>query len=328
MYHILTGKRTTSVLLSAVRSDLERYFGLFPKLKQDWFINKVEKFSKLGLIEETAEEFMLTEEGHKLTEDYFMSHQRVMQSNQLRYAMVVSLFKKRVLFLSQVLSEAKHQNTHYFPIEKRVAEQTWLKHFLKSLDEPKEVVAEKLGYEWIHLLEKTSIKNKALFVQQIEGNGQARQTAGQLASEANFEEAEVILEWQQGWLAILTYLEDNKGHSPIFMALYQELIENGGLCSQSVRETYRYLATGNTPSEIAEKRRLKASTIHDHLSEMAIIYTKFPFDRFLDEKMLTYIDEAIEASEIRDYLAIQAEFQNIPFFENRLMQIKNEVGLK
>lgn len=315
IYHILTGKRTASVLLSAVRSNLEAYFGLFPKLKQDWFIKKIDKLTKYGLIERYNEEYSITEKGRTLKETYFATHQQVTQTNQLRYAVIVSLFKKRVLFLSQVLSEVRHQNSHYLPIEKRVAEQTWLKSILKSLGEPKGIIAEKMGHEWLLLLEQTSIDNKALFIQQLEGNGQMRKTAGQLASETNLEEAEVVVSWHQGWLKIVAYLEENKAETPIFTTLYQELTANGGLCSQSVQETYRYLVQGDSPKQIGDKRRLKASTIHDHLSEMALIYAAFPFERFLDDRMLAYIDQAITAGEIKSYQEIQAEFLDIPFLK-------------
>lgn len=325
LYHILTGKRTISVMLQTLRYRLTAYFAVFPKLNLTNFQERIFYFLKLGLLLEVEDNYLLTEKGKKTLEDFFLTHIRNENIYQMNYCAVLPIFKRRLLFLIQVLSESAHENNQYFPIQSRVSEQVWLKQFIRTTEIEKKVLSQQFGKELFLLLEKTPAINQELFVHQLEGNNKIRQTSGQVALEVGWEETEVIIKWQQDWLQIITYLVKNSTDLPIIAKIFQEIVENGGLCSKSTEESYFLWSSGKSLAEIATIRRLKISTINDHISEMAIMYPSFPFEKILSPEQVQYIEQRTKSNKPIHYEEIQEKFPELPFFENRLMQIMGEV---
>lgn len=326
LYHILTGKRTVSVMLQALRYDLSPYYTIFPKLNRTYLEERVAFFEKKGwfVFQETGH--LLTEQGKQEIETFFNAgHARLNNRAQLRYALILPRFRRRMLFLTQILSEVRHQNTHYLPLEERVAEQQWIKEFLKECGQPKDEIGEAFGLEWMKLLESEKLENPELFIEQFEGHNQSRKTAAQVGELYGMEEAEVWIRWHENWLELIVELEANPSIAPYMAQVLQSLVKRGGLCSISTQETYHLWVAGRTPLQIAEERRLKESTIYDHFTEMAVLYPTFPFEQFLMKEMILAVKDAHLQQEKLDYTSLQNRFPSISFFESRLMQIMDEV---
>lgn len=321
LYHIFTGKRTVSVMIQTLKYELGGYFGLFPKLKWDSFEKIIYLLFQEDLIFLVGEGYCITEKGVDQCTEYFQRHTRIKCFQQIRYVRMVPEFKKKSLFLVQVLSEMSHRNKDYFPLLEGLAEQNWLKSFLKSLTLPREEIPTTYGKEWISLLENLEINYKTIFVEQFEGTHYIRKTSRQVAEEYYLEESEVMIIWQQGWIQILDELENHPNKYAILYKLYHELKNKGYLWSNSVQETFLLLSNGVKPTDLSNRRHLKDSTINDHLTELALLSSSFPFEQFLNELQINYVKRECSL----DYREIQKEFPTISFFESRLMQVMSEV---
>ena len=324
LYHILTGKRTVSVMMQAFRHELEAYYGFFPKLQQDQFERKIKTFKEQQYLLETEEGFLLSEKGFGALNEYFSTHTRITQSSQLRYALILPVFRQKILFLSQVLSEISYQNKQYLPLENREIEQYWLKKFLSEFNQSHTKSAAILGEEWIFILEEAQVPAVHLFIEQFEGHEQIRKTSKEIAVEEGIEVAEVKTIWHVGWLKILEYLAKNQSTTIIFTKLFEELTQHAGLCSQSCQESYLLWQQGQSLEQIANQRQLKNSTISDHFTEWAILYADFPYDRFLKPDLLRFIKLAAENGKMIHYQELKKQFPTLSFFESRLMQIMNQ----
>lgn len=323
LFHIITGKRTVSVLLQAMRMDLEPYFSLFPKLQMSIFEENIKQFINVGFL---TSEFLLTEGGKNTRDNYFQSHTYPNKRNRIKYHAILSLFKARNLFLTQVVSERIHNNKNYFPLQPRLSEQWWLKKFLKEHHMNTNENCQKLGQEWMNLIIDGKIVNPEMFVDQFEGHDKTKLTNGQIGSKHGMDEVQVYVQLQQDWIQLIETIEMYGSRYPLLASLLNELTRDGGLCSESAKETYQLWVSGLTSEQIAEKRLLKISTINDHLTEMAILYEEFPFEKFLTQPQIEYVNNLVAAGNIIDYSDIQEKFPGIPFFLSRLMQVKGETS--
>ncbi|MGP6140071.1 helix-turn-helix domain-containing protein [Jeotgalibaca sp. A127] len=322
LFHILTGKRTVSVLMQAMRMDLEAYFSLFPKLQPTIFEEKINQFIRSDLL---TFELFLTEEGKAAKDNYFDSHTRPTK-NRIKYHAVLAPFKARSLFLTQVLSERIHNNKNYLPLQPRLSEQWWLKKYLKEHNLNTNENCQKLGQEWMDLIVNAKISKPEMFVEQFEGYHKTKLTNNQIGSKYNLDETGVYVQLQQDWIQLIETIEMSNSGYPLLASLLKELTRDGGLCSESAKETYQLWKAGFAIEQIAEKRFLKRSTINDHLTEMAILYEAFPFERFLDASQIDYVNNQVTAGKAIDYNDVQEKFPGIPFFQSRLMQVKGETS--
>lgn len=322
VFHIISGKRTVSVLMQAMRMDLEPYFALFPKLKLPFFEERIKILIDLDFLDNN---YQVTANGVQKKTAYFITHTRPDKKERLKYQAILSLFKARSLFLTQVLSERAHSNKKYYPIQPRLLEQRWLKFFLKDHDLATTNRLREFGKEWLRILSEPEIGDPTIFVEQIEGYHKSKLTNNQISDKYGNDATEVYVKLQQDWIQFLVVIQDKTETYPILAALLDELIKGAGLCSESARETYRVWAEGHSIEQISDIRRLKQSTINDHLTEMAILYTAFPYGDFLNEAQLAYVNSEIAEGKTLDYNAIQQKFPEIPFFQSRLMQVRGEV---
>lgn len=331
LYYILTGKRTVSVMLQALRNGISCYFSLFPKLNWASFSKELKKFEEEEMLITQENGMRLTQKGQKACERFFQNHTRITSEKQLRYVRVLSDFQNKSLFTVQVFSHLSHQNTQYYPLLEGMEEQIWVKEFLKSLkslEKDRSALAQQYGKEWLSLLKNSFLKEKTIFLAQFEGYQCIRKTARQAAAEFGKEEAEIRMIWHQGWLHILALLEKDGKDYPISVQLFRQITNSGALCSVSAQETWRLLNEGINWNEVADYRSLKQSTINDHITEWAILDPEFPFESFLSPGQIDYVKKRQVEQIPVEYSEIQAEFPGLSFFENRLIQVMSEVHKK
>lgn len=325
LYYAFTGKRTVSVLYNALKNDVASHTAFFPSLRLPQLEAILLRFCQEGVLEEREDAFSPTRRGRDMVSDFFSSHQRLKNPDQLRFTIIVPKFAERSLFLLQVLSEVMYDNTDYLPVNNKPEDQRYLKWFLKNAKQPRKELAVAYGREWLDIVETAPVEYPNIFLEQAEGHGLIRKTARQTAERHDISPAEVHVSWQQGWLAILGQLDKQPERFPLLTTIFQDLKKSGGLASASTQETYLLLEKGYTPDQIVKIRKLKSSTVHDHILEMAMVYLEFPFERFLSPERLLFVERRLGRQEPLEYVAIQEAFPDSAFFEGRLMQIMLEM---
>ncbi|WP_320164863.1 helix-turn-helix domain-containing protein [uncultured Trichococcus sp.] len=329
LFYILIGKRTVSTMLQCRQYDLEAYFAVMPGMKPKVLKKGLDRLVSDGLVTGSdGEGHLLTEAGSRTKAAFSSKHARFSLANQMEYALVQGVLRRRLLFLIQILSEMLHKNKQYYPIEREAKEQIWMKRLLAQHSGNKASFARSYGKEWHTYLSRLPERDAGLFALQFEGNDHLRKTTGQMAGLLSLEEAEVRVLLRQIWLSLFDALENEPEKFPVLSSVMRMTINENGLASASAETTMRYFTQGHDLNEIISMRGLKQSTIQDHFAEIALIYPEFPTEKFMDQEKLQYLQQLVEQKARVDYREIQKAFPEINFFESRLIQIRSEVAVK
>lgn len=329
LFYVLIGKRTVSTMLQCRQYDLEAYFNAMPGMKPTVLKKGLERLTSEGLISgNEGLGYLLTEAGIGEKNDFLSSHAHFSLGNQMKFALIQGVLRRRMLFLIQILSEMLHKNKQYYPIEREAKEQLWMKRLLAQHSEDKESFAKSCGEEWRAYLSRLPERDAGIFALQFEGNDHLRKTTGQMAGLFKVDEAEVKILLHQNWLRLYDSLEQEPEKFPVLSSVMRMTANETGLASASAETTMRYFRNGHGMNEIISMRGLKQSTIQDHFAEIALIYREFPVPAFLDKEKMQYLQQ-LAAHKVRvDYREIQEVFPEINFFESRLIQIRSEVAAK
>ncbi|MBM7709357.1 helix-turn-helix domain-containing protein [Enterococcus lemanii] len=313
-YHILVGRRSTSILSYAFFNDLLPVFGSFPELKEEDYRRILEQLMIQGKLEK-------------------------IQSGELRYRAQLEVDQSEILFFDQI---------DYFNYGKKEA-QTWRliqflvqvasyygksKAYLPLENSPYYLNRTRFFVKQHHSnLRQTIYEELQMLLSELPNdtaNFIARSFNGYQTSGAVF--FQLLPEEQQGqpWtrLAISARLH------PFFKVLENQptflmaqfiapiLQENK---NQSALQTKRLYKKGLTLEQIGQQRQIKQSTLNDHLLEWALMDETFPYSQFLTPTAYQLLANLPENSWEYAYKEL-ALSENISFFELRLYQIQMKRG--
>ncbi|MER2225609.1 MAG: helix-turn-helix domain-containing protein [Carnobacterium sp.] len=325
LYHILTGKRTASILFKAHTYQLTKFFSIFPNLKREQYNQMIQKFIARGWIKANgvSEEFYLSEQGKAEVEVYFSEHFYPQRLNQLLNGKATKEFWKKIVFLTQVLSELRYQNKRYLPLDKEWKNQLWVKNWLKNRPLDKQELALSFGKEWIQVLANLDSFSAEIVVSQLTGHEKFGKTITQLASMYKIEALEIAFLLQNVTIQLMDQIVRKKEIYPLFYLIYQECIGDPySSLSQSTKLTAYYLDKGLSIENIALKRNLKANTISEHVIELAIIFSDFDVSNVIPDTDYQRLITVFQSNEKITYEELEKEMPHVPFSWYRLIQVE------
>lgn len=322
LYHLLKGKRTSSVLSFGYFYDTLPYFALFPKIDEHSYNQTINYLMKNNFLEDKNEGMaVITADGINLTET--TEFPNLNSLNQLSFYKWDNQYFERVLFTTQVLSEKVHQNNHYQPIETNLFKQQQLKRWLKK---QKNDVSFNFYQEWTNLLQVLPKSAHELILGQLVGNEIRGATLTQLSEKFQQDVLFSYLEFKNYWHLLIQCILDDKENYPLFFSLLMD--EVGLVKEDSYRQTSKLFYEGASIEKITEIRRLKASTVTDHLIEDYIVTqeeTKIPnFSEEIKAKFDLLINQKSDFRQWRFNEAIlfipQLSFYEFKFFQFYLIK--------
>lgn len=300
LYHLLVGKRTSSVLLHGFFYENLAYLGSLPNLTEALFQKAVKELEVSRLI--TVEEGfgVLTQQGKlRLAENYF----DLSGLNNLRYGRMRENSWQLLLFALQVVSHLSFKEKNYVPIENRPY---YLQQVKKWLAQSGPELAARIQAELIENLQQLPSDVADFLANQFSGHEFQGKTVFQLLPEKWQKEPWSILYWQR---AIDLFLAQNqKGELARLIAALDQQNFN-----QSMLKTRALFLSGKTVDAILKERHLKQGTINDHFIEWALLAEDFPFDRF----------EKLSFENLDENQVIHEQYQEyeVPYLTFRLSQI-------
>lgn len=325
IYYILQGKRTASMLYRTVDYQLDNVFGLFPKLDRSVYQSRLEKFIQLNYVSysEESKEVLLTLKGKEALEDYFKQHYSPDHLNWMREKRVVLTFQKVIYFLTQILSEARYQNKRYIPIEKNSALQHWTKQWLRQQKMNHQDLALQFGLEWKKVLTQLEPDTAVLIVYLMTGHQITGLTKTQLAQKMNLEELEVHIRWLDGLSHVVHRLEEIAEQVPLLASILLQIKERSrhGL-AKSTQETQLLIQQGHTVEQICHIRRLKKSTVSEHLIELVIVYPELDISAFMPASIYTDLNQLWGENADLTYQEVVERLPDMEFYWFRMMQIE------
>ncbi|MGG5369258.1 helix-turn-helix domain-containing protein [Enterococcus sp. AZ196] len=300
LYHLLVGKRTSSVLLHGFFYKNLAYLGALPNLKEETFQKELQQLINQKLIVVDDGFGRMTKEGEKLlTSDFF----DLSGLNNLRYGRMRENSWQMILFAVQVVSNLSFNENDYLPIENRPY---YLQQIKKWLATSQPNLIRKFYQELTSILKELPQVEADFLANQFSGYGFQGKTAFQLFPDKWQEFPWNILYRQRAIDLFFAQIEDGE-ISRLLLRLDQQNI------NQSMLKTKEFFLAGKTMNEILELRHLKQGTINDHFIEWGLMDKDFPYERF----------ERVDFSALNEEQVIHAHYQDyeVPYLTFRLSQL-------
>lgn len=305
LFHVLNGKRSATTLQDAFFYELEPVFGQFPQTTYS-YESLLKGFEKRGWLD--RKQFKLTEAGNLLSspetvEDLF---------NRLggeRRDYNATTWKRLSLFVQTFMSR-EHERTFYPVQADRPAEQ-WVKQLLQ-IDRDWKVLMQTFHHEIEDALDIIGDPYATAVVYRFTGAFETGLTYEQIASLLDVDAETARLYFLAGWNELLTVLPKEAKLRGFTYGLSTERM------TYSARESYDLFLKGYSFQQVQSSRRLRTSTIEDHVVEMAMYLDIFPLDQFVPS------DDIVTIEKLRDpeSWALKPIFEkmgNVSYFQIRLV---------
>ncbi|WP_335869759.1 helix-turn-helix domain-containing protein [Bacillus sp. 2205SS5-2] len=330
IFHLLNGKRSSQTIQDAHLYGLTSFFQTASFLSRADFQTRIQFFHHKGWIMEIKEEtFLISNRGETTLERYFLKHAFPVHINGWELQKISDQFWKRLTLLIQVLSHSLKKETHYFPIQRDVEVQRWIKQFLRSSGN-REILTECLLHELHALFSEDNFPIDPLFiVTRLSGAGYIGHTLTQCADAFRVEETEFYFLSLEGLHYLINRVMNEKKSFSVLNQIISDLFLPISL-TESTMKTYQELQRGWSKERIAEKRRLKIATIEDHIIEIALNDKSFNMQMFIHEKDAQKVVQASKTLPHKKLKPLKELFPQLSYFQIRLALAKgvNGYGLK
>lgn len=304
LYHLLTGKKTSSILVYGYFTELLPYFGLFKGWSQAQFQKVLQQLATENVLQFDGTWLRLIEGKTAAVLD-LTKFPHLAGFPLQRFDEV---FWSRFLLAMQVLAQQNQQEKNYQPVVTDLVIQNDVKSWLQQMA-PTAAAKALVVAEFYQLLASLPVDTAERLIRQFTGPHHPGEVTWQIYG------TKTLLSYLQYKDDLHAFLQE-AAHYPKF----QQLVTPP---ANSVSQTQALVTAGLNFQGISNKRRqLKASTLRDHLLELAILQPQtFPYSRFM----------AFGAQEfLKDYLMKNAqvvewdyqELAALDFLSFRLFQIQ------
>lgn len=273
--NLLRGRRTVSTLYWGQRYQLLALLSLAKQLDRGALDAAAQQVVQQGLAswDVNHERLVLTPRGLAAQQSATYFHP---QTADWWPTIDLMTARQRILLAVQVASQFSHHAGHYLPLTTDMATRQFVRNWFHQ------VKANDLGTQVLAALTTSLAKLDplvaAIVTGQFTGYQQAGQTLGQLSQTTQRTPWEIQLMQFEGLAQIM---QDAKAPTNPFNSLLQPLWQTP--VSRSAQITLNTVKQGQTLAQIAGERRVKVSTVREHLLEAAIMLplAAFPYDRLL-----------------------------------------------
>ncbi|KAF0816975.1 helix-turn-helix domain-containing protein [Cytobacillus sp. FSL R5-0377] len=320
--HLLNGKKSSQTIQDAHLFQLTPLFRSFEHLSREVLEKLAEEIISSGWMTAITEKhYTLTEKGKKELERSLIECPIPSSLNGWLYHSTGELFWERITLLIQVISQLNNNNVKYLPIQRKRGVHEWLKDFLRTSGFDRDTVGGMLYRELVQCLEELKDINPAVLTLRLTGYSRIGLTAVQASEQLGIKQDYYHHQFLGAIHHILESARENSAEYP----LIDKIVSGAGNAVQltlSAQKTYSLLKQGQDLAEIAKIRRLKKSTIEDHVVEIALNDSSFNITRYVSEEKQKLI---LHAANSADSLQLKQIRQIVPesdYFEIRLVMAK------
>ncbi|KAB2338358.1 hypothetical protein F7731_01985 [Cytobacillus depressus] len=316
--HLLNGKKSAQTIQDAHFFHLTNLFGTFPYLKRKDLDDLADNMKNEGLIKPMLEQsFKLTDLGVNSLNIWAEQQPIPSTLNGWKFHQITNLFWERLSLMVQVISHLQSRDTKYIPIQRKKEVHFWLKEFLQKTSLSREEWGHRLYHELTHCLEKNQEIDPAIMIIRLTGYKRIGLTAKQAAEKLGIEFGLYCIQF----ISLIHYmLETIQLNSKKYLLLNMLISNEYDLfpLTQSASKTYSLLKKDLNIEEIVQIRRLKRSTIEDHIVEIALNVKNFDISTFVQKEKQQLINEAFKKSSSKQLKHIRQLVPNADYFEIRL----------
>ncbi|TYS74568.1 Rrf2 family transcriptional regulator [Sutcliffiella horikoshii] len=324
IYHLFRGKKSSQTIQDANIFSLVNVYGLFPDLNRNFLQQTINFLQTEQLIREVhSEHCEVTDKGKKQLSDgeklYYLSP----YLNGYAYKDKSLTFWKRYSLLVQTMSNLAGKERTFIPIQYDESIQRWVKNYLLSQKgSSKKQLLHDLFNETYSLLTQLPANQATVFALKLSGYRHTGNTDEQIAKSLKKDSAWIHVEFQSALHFIIQSLEEKGVASTYnsFFSICRDLLERP-LLTETTQKSLKLLHQGLSLSEIANIRRLKESTIEDHVVEIAMQIREFSLIPYVKEEDIAAIQAVIHDLQTHQLRRIKEQLNNqdISYFQIRLV---------
>lgn len=313
--NILHNKRTVTTLFWGMRYQILPWLGSNKQLNRTAFDAAVNQLINAGLVQVDQSQILLTNTG---VQGQLKFEQEHYQPQFQRFYLLADLSKieQRVLLAGQVLSEYSYHNKKYAPMSFDDDELQAVKQWFHQQD--KRAIVHDFKLELQTFLATLTTQQADFISAQLVGHENAGWSIEQLAKQMNMPTSDVSMLNYDLWAAFTGFFSESAG---VIHNLLAPLIKPSPL-SHSTQATYELYRQQQSIEQISRYRRLKPSTIREHLLEVAIFLPKqFPFQQLIPATILDQMKQQYTGNIDHWQFTSQGKDDGQLFFYFRLFQI-------
>jgi len=313
--HLLRGKRSGQTLQDVEYYSLKDFFGILPKLHIELYDEAAEELKKSAYILIDDDLIVhLTEKGREVVFKMEMYH-----FNGWDYRGREVVFYERLSLIIQTISNFKSGVKLFLPIQKNHEIQQFVKNKLSGLPITDFGFSQQVRQELQKSIEQSGMKDvqKIILAHRLGGYQFTGWTWEQLAVQLDISSTSVYLYFIESLHLLLGAIE--RSDEMLFLRKIAEDIKVSSYLTDSSRKTKSYFESGFSLEEIAEKRRLKMSTIEDHFVEMSINDSNFPIEQFVSRLEIESVVIKVNQLATKRLRLLKEEFPALTYFQLRLI---------
>ncbi|MDA9461750.1 helix-turn-helix domain-containing protein [Enterococcus mundtii] len=313
LYQLLSGKRTSSVLLFGFFQRLLVVHGCFPLLEQATFDKQIQQMIDEGLLKWEEQELQLMEKGKM-----GRKKESLTGLHYDKYGRTATTSWRLLKFSVQVVSHLSANETAYLPVETGPFYSYQVKKWLKEATCTKTELVAQISKELSTIFALMPDEQANFLANQFSGKNQTGLLAYQLTT---LEDGVAQQLFQDRCIHRLLAIIEQHADFLLYDLLAPLLRQN---YNQSMLTTRALILSGDSVEQVMMKRGLKKGTINDHLIEWAIFFDDFPFERLIHSetrRSLASLDRSLLTLRYKDLVG-----QAVDYGEFRLAQIETFKG--
>jgi uncharacterized protein YpbB len=314
--NILTNHRTVATLFWGMRYQILPYLDFDHGLQRPLYEQQLRQMQSNGLVTIENQQILLTSNGQAVKEKYIASHYQPQfvdkwlqfQTDNIQILMLLAV---------QVVSEYSYQNTHYAPLVDNEQAKRTIKRWFHA--QQKSVMVEQFSQEIAQFLETLSENEANFLAYQLVGHQSSGLAENQITTLVGQSNDDIQIMQKDLWSGFAAFEIDLQGIISQLLKPYQANLP----VSQSAQQSFELFDRGRTLSQIAHQRRLKLSTVREHLLEVAI-FTKnqFPYHKLLSQQQIVQYNQLYKGNiDTWQFHPIDGEDASEQFFLYRMFQI-------
>jgi uncharacterized protein YpbB len=324
VYYILTGKKTSQSLSDSQWFGIERYYSALKGMTSAQFHSVLESMQKQCLIEKKEENlFLITQKGKSQLEGHhFVFLEKL---NGVKYAAIEQTCWQVIALYTQAISNSVYSNTHYSPVVRSRDAIAQVKAFYPKSERERNERSVSLYSEFYRILRDADPISAEVFVMKLSGFDRIGLTFEQLAAEMDITKLECILRFKSVLHHLFRQASESSEAFPIVSKLIGKNMDKPPL-TFSAMQTYELLKNNKTVSDIIKIRRLKESTLEDHLVEIARVIPEFSIHPYISDMDYKEVLLFFQSTQEQKLKPIKDAFPHLSYLQIRLVLAKEGVN--
>lgn len=320
--HLLNGKKSSQTIQDIHLFHLTHLFKTFSGLTRAELENIAIRLEGAGLvIQKDDGHYQVTPKGMDYLQMSLGEKPIPTCLNGWKFHHITDVLWERLSLLVQVISQLNHRNSKYFPIQRKREVHTWVKSILLDSRIDRAHIANQLYKELLVCLEKNKEIDPSILVLRLTGHkiigltsAQAAETLG-MSTDYYHHQFIGTLHFMIGSITV------NPADFPLLSRLFLDL-EDTVPITLSSNKTFSMLNKGYDLEKIASIRKLKKSTIEDHVVEVALNVYSFDISPYVEKEKQELIINAAKTITSKQLKHIRQLVPDSTYFEIRLVLAK------